>query len=164
MRGEKVRVRSAVLADAETLVRLRVTNAEAHISLDPRVYRVPAREAVLRHFTTVLTEDATRHAVLVAEVAGRLVGMVEVLRSPDPPDHQILRPEPSAQIHTVVSVEARNSGVGSALLDAAERWAAAQGITYLSAGIHYRNAGAVRFYGRHGYVDSGRSMGRRMTP
>ncbi|MEU4555415.1 ribosomal protein S18 acetylase RimI-like enzyme [Micromonospora violae] len=163
MGGEKITVRPAVLADVGSLVRMRESNAEAHLVLDPQVYRIPETEAVVRHFSAVLTEDTTRHAVLVAEVAGRLVGMVEVVRNPDPPDHQILRPEPSAQIHTVVTDEARNQGIGSMLLEAAEDWAAAQGIGYLSAGIHHRNAGAVRFYGRHGYADSGRLLGRRVT-
>jgi hypothetical protein len=69
---------------------------------------------VVRHFSAVLTENTTRHAVLVAVVAGRLVGTVEVVRNPDPPDHQILRPEPSAQIHTVVADDVRNQGIGSA--------------------------------------------------
>lgn len=90
--------------------------------------------------------------------------MVEVIRNPDPPDHQILRPEPSAQIHTVVAAEERNQGIGPALLEAAAEWAAAHRIGYLSAGIHHRNTGALRFYGRHGYVDFGRSLGRRLPP
>lgn len=153
-------IRPAVEADVESLVRLRVANAEAHIALDPGVYRVPAREAVVRHFTAMVRQE--RHAVLVAETAGRVVGMVEVLRNPDPPDHQILRPEASAQVHTVVAGQARGGGVGAALLEAAGRWAAARGIAYLSAGIHHRNAGAVRFYGRHGFADSGISLVRRV--
>lgn len=163
MAGEKVVVRPAVLADVGSLVRLRKWNAEIHLALDPQVYRIPEAEAVVRYFSAVLTDDTTRHAVLVAEVAGRVVGMVEVVRNPDPPDHQILRSEPSAQVHTVVMSKARNQGIGSALLTAAEQWAAAHGIDYLSAGIHHRNAGAVRFYSRHGYADSGRFLGRRVT-
>jgi GNAT superfamily N-acetyltransferase len=158
MGAEKVAVRRAVTADVDSLVDLRVTNAEAHIALDPQTYRMPARDAVLRHFTGVLADETNRHAVLVAEVAGRTVGMVEVLCNPDPPDHQILRPQPSAQVHTVVAVDARGLGVGTALLRAAENWAATRGIAYLSAGIHHGNAGAVRFYGRHGFEDSGISL------
>jgi GNAT superfamily N-acetyltransferase len=163
MRDGAPTVRLATPADIDVLVRLRVVNAEAHIALEPEVYRVPEQEAVRRHFTAVLAEDTGRHAVLVAEVAGLAVGMVEVIRNPEPPDHQILRSEPSAQIHTVVANDARGRGVGSALVGAAQRWAAAAGIAHLSAGIHHRNAGAVRFYGRHGYADSGLSMGRRVT-
>ncbi|WP_430499180.1 GNAT family N-acetyltransferase [Micromonospora trifolii] len=87
--------------------------------------------------------------------------LVEVLRLPEPSAHQILRPEPSAQIHTVVLGEARGRGVGSALLDAANRWAVEHGLSYLSADIHHRNASAVRFYRRHGYAPSGTSWVRR---
>ncbi|GAB3828173.1 GNAT family N-acetyltransferase [Dactylosporangium cerinum] len=163
MRDRDLTVRSATPADVDILVRLRVANAEAHLALEPEIYRVPEQEAVRRHFTAVLAGDPGRHAVLVAEVAGQVVGMVEVIRNPEPPDHQILRPEPSAQIHTVVAAEARGGGVGAALVGTAERWAADAGIAYLSAGIHHRNAGAVRFYGRRGYADSGLSMGRRVT-
>jgi GNAT superfamily N-acetyltransferase len=163
MGSENVTVRAAVLGDVESLVRMRKANAEAHVVLNPQVYRIPETEAVVRYFTALLTEETTRHAVLVAEFAGRLVGMVEVVRNPDPPDHQILRPEPSAQIHTVVAAEQRNHGIGSALLEAAAEWAAVHGIGYLSAGIHHRNAGAVRFYSRHGYTDAGRVLGRRIA-
>ena len=150
------------MADVPSLVELRVANALTHLALDPHIYRVPQRDAVVRHFTAILTDESRRDAVLVAEHDGRVIGMVEVLRSSEPPEHQILRPEPSAQVHTVVLADVRGLGVGAALLDAAEQWALDQGISYLSAGIHHRNAGAVRFYSRHGYTDSGISLGRRL--
>ena len=155
-------VRPATMADVPSLVELRVANALTHLALDPHIYRVPQRDAVVRHFTAILTDESRRDAVLVAEHDGRVIGMVEVLRSSEPPEHQILRPEPSAQVHTVVLADVRGLGVGAALLDAAEQWALDQGISYLSAGIHHRNAGAVRFYSRHGYTDSGISLGRRL--
>jgi GNAT superfamily N-acetyltransferase len=155
-------IRPAGAADVPALVELRIANAEAHLALDPEVYRVPRREAVVRHFTGMVA-GGSGDAVLVAEApGGRVVGMVEVLPYPDPPEHQILRPEPSAQVHTVVLPGVRGLGVGSALLAAAHAWAADRGLAYLSAGIHHRNAGAVRFYGRHGYTDSGLSLGRRL--
>ncbi|MBM0276172.1 GNAT family N-acetyltransferase [Micromonospora tarensis] len=150
-------VRPASPSDLPALVELRLANAEAHLALDPDTYRLPQREAVIKHFTAVLGEEAGRNAVLVAEHCGQVLGMVEVLRLPEPPAHQILRPEPSAQIHTVVLSEARGRGVGSALLDAADRWASQHGIMNLSAGIHHQNADAVRFYRRHGYAPSGTS-------
>ncbi len=162
MRDDELLVRPATVTDVDALVRLRVANAEAHLALDPATYRIPEPAAVRRHFTEVLTAGEGRHAVLVAQLAGRVAGMVEVIRNPDPPDHQILRPGSVAQVHTVVADDARGRGVGTALLSAAEHWAAAAGVTYLSAGIHHRNAGAVRFYGRYGFADSGRSMGLRV--
>ncbi|MFG2059268.1 GNAT family N-acetyltransferase [Micromonospora sp. NPDC048930] len=163
MRKTGLAVRPATLADVSSLVELRLANAVAHVALDPRIYRVPQREAVVRHFTAMLTDESGRDAVLVAEPHdGRVVGMVEVLRTSEPPEHQILRPEPSAQVHTVVLADVRGLGVGAALLDAAEQWAIDQGIAYLSAGIYHGNVGAVRFYSRHGYTDSGVSLVRRL--
>ncbi|MFR9778706.1 N-acetyltransferase family protein [Micromonospora sp. MS34] len=156
-------VRPASMADVPSLVDLRLANAVAHLALDPHTYRVPQREAVVRHFTAALADESGRSAVLVAEAQdGRVVGMVEVLRRPDPPEHQILRPEPSAEVHTVVLPDVRGLGVGSALLRAAQRWATDRGIRYLSAGIHHRNVDAVRFYRRHGHTDAGLSLGRRL--
>ncbi|MGC5285833.1 GNAT family N-acetyltransferase [Micromonospora sp. DT231] len=163
MRRTGPTVRPAELSDVPALVELRLANAEAHLALDPDVYRLPQREAVAHHFTTTLTDGSGRDAILVAEMGGQVVGMVEVLRLPEPPAHQILRPERSAQIHTVVSGTARGRGVGSALLDAADRWATENAITSLSAGIHHRNDGAVRFYRRHGYAPAGTSLNRQLS-
>ncbi|MET8203331.1 GNAT family N-acetyltransferase [Micromonospora taraxaci] len=160
MQEARLEVRPARPADVPSLVLLRLANAEAHLALDADTYRVPQREAVVRHFTAVLADETGRDGVLVAEIDGRVVGMVEVSPHPDPPEHQILRPEPSAQVHTVVLPDARGLGVGSALVLAAERWATSRGVRYLSAGIHHRNADAVRFYGRHGYTDAGVSLGK----
>ncbi|QLQ38480.1 GNAT family N-acetyltransferase [Micromonospora robiginosa] len=161
MQEKRLTVRPASLADVASLVELRLANAAAHIALDAATYRVPTRDAVTRHFAAMVADEAGRDGVLVAEGRdGQVVGMVEVLRHSDPPDHQILRPEPSAQVHTVVLLDARGLGVGSALLTAAEQWAGDRGITYLSAGIHHRNVDAVRFYSRHGYTDAGRSLGK----
>ncbi|WP_433538138.1 N-acetyltransferase family protein [Micromonospora sp. CA-249363] len=164
MRETRLTVRPASLADVASLVELRLANAEAHVALDAATYRVPPRDAVVRHFAATVADEAGRDGVLVAESNdGQVVGMVEVLRHSDPPDHQILRPEPSAQIHTVVLPDVRGLGVGSALLAAAERWAGDRGITYLSAGIYHRNVGAVRFYSRHGYTDAGLSLGKSLA-
>lgn len=158
-------VRPANATDIPALVELRLANAEAHVALDPATYRVPLRDVVARHFADVLDGEAGRDdAVLVAETSdGRLVGMIEVLRHADPPEHQILRAEPSAAVHTVVLTDVRGLGVGSALLAAARRWAIDRGIRYLSAGIHHRNSGAVRFYRRHGFSDAGLSLGSRLV-
>jgi GNAT superfamily N-acetyltransferase len=115
-------VRQANAADVAALVELRIANAEAHVALDPDTYRVPSRDAVARHFAavladTVLANSGREDAVFVAETTGgRVLGMVEVLRHSGPPEHQILRPEPSAEVHTVVLGDARGGGTGAALL------------------------------------------------
>ncbi|WP_305788947.1 GNAT family N-acetyltransferase [Symbioplanes lichenis] len=146
-------IRPATATDLPELCALREANAAAHLALDPRAYRIPERAAVERHFRAFLADPA--RGVVLLEPGG---GMVEIVRNPPPPDHQILRPLPSAQIHTVVHSAARGHGTGARLVAAAHRWAAAQGIAYLTAGIHHANAGAVRFYARHGYTPSGAAL------
>jgi GNAT superfamily N-acetyltransferase len=161
-------IRPANAADVAALVELRIANAEAHVALDPDTYRVPSRDVVARHFAavladTVLADSGREDAIFVAETPdGRVLGMVEVLRHSGPPEHQILRPEPSAELHTVVLGDARGGGTGAALLAVAQRWATDQGIRYLSAGIHHRNAGAVRFYARAGFTDAGLRLVKRL--
>ncbi|SEP49023.1 GNAT family N-acetyltransferase [Amycolatopsis saalfeldensis] len=163
METTELTIRLANAADVPALVELRIANAEAHVALDPDTYRVPARDVVARHFAAALAEKASQDAVFVAETPeGRVVGLVEVLRHPGPPEHQILRPEPSAEVHTVVLGDVRGGGTGAALLAAAQRWATGQGIRYLAAGIHHRNAGAVRFYARAGFGDAGLRLVKRL--
>lgn len=84
-------VRAAEREDVPSLVRLRLANAERHVQLAPAIYRVPDLEAVRRHFEEVLSAES-RVLISVAEVAGDVVGMLEVVLLADPPDHQILVP------------------------------------------------------------------------
>ncbi|MET7400070.1 GNAT family N-acetyltransferase [Dactylosporangium sp. NPDC005572] len=154
-------VRPARGSDLAALVALRHANAEAHVALDPAAYRVPDPAVVAAYFMATLA--AGTDALLVAEsAAGRVVGLVEVLLQPDPPDHQILHPSLRALVHTVVLPEARSSGVGAALLAAAEDWARQRGVAYLSAGIHHANSGAQRFYAANGFEGGGVSLGKHL--
>jgi GNAT superfamily N-acetyltransferase len=154
-----ISVRAARYEDLPMLVRLRLTNAERHIQLDPAVYRIPDVETVRRHFEGVLAQgEVSGVLVLVAELLSEVVGMVEVVVMPDPPDHQILVPRRCAQIHTVVLDGYRGKGVGAALLVAAEQAASDRGISHLYAGIFAPNTGAVRFYLAARFGESGISL------
>lgn len=147
-------VRAAEREDVPALVRLRLANAERHVQLDPVIYRVPDIEAVHRHFEEVLAAES-RVLILVAEVAGEVVGTVEIVLLPDPPDHQILAPRRAAEIHTVVLDGHRGKGLGAALLMAAEKAAAERGVQVVYAGIFAPNKGAVRFYSSVGFGPRG---------
>jgi GNAT superfamily N-acetyltransferase len=149
-----ISVRPAAPDDVPALVRLRLANAERHVQLDPAVYRVPDADAVRRHFGQVL-EAVPEPLILVAEVAGEVVGMVEVVVLPDPPDHQILTPRRAAEVHTVVLDGHRGEGVGAALLAAGEKAAAERGVVIIYAGIFAPNKGAVRFYSSAGFGPRG---------
>lgn len=147
-------VRAAGRDDVSALVRLRLANAERHVRLDPAVYRVPDAGVVRRHFEEVLAADA-EVLILVAELSGEVVGMVEMVLLAEPPAHQILVPRRAAEIHTVVLDGHRGKGVGAALVAAAERAAVERGVSITYAGIFASNEGAVRFYSSAGFGPRG---------
>ncbi|SNT64491.1 Protein N-acetyltransferase, RimJ/RimL family [Streptosporangium subroseum] len=154
-------VRAAEREDVPALVRLRLANAERHVQLDPVIYRVPDIETVRGHFEETLSAESkvlsaeSKVVILVAEAAGEVVGMVEVVLLTDPPDHQILIPRRAAEIHTVVLDGQRGQGVGAALVMAAEQAAAERGVSILYAGIFAPNKEAVRFYSSAGFGPRG---------
>jgi GNAT superfamily N-acetyltransferase len=150
-------VRAALPGDVDALVRLRLENGRVHAALDPGLYRVPDPEAVRAAFVRALSNPEGATGALLAAVArSEVVGMAEVVPRPSPPEHQILVPIATADIHIVVDPQARGTGTGTALREAAEEWALSMGIVQLVAPIHHRNAPALRFYGAAGFRDNGR--------
>ena len=151
-------VRPARTEDIAALVQLRLANAQRHIDLDPSSYRLPDASAVHQYFRDALGgSGGAAPLILVAEVSGEMAGMVEIVMTPDPPDHQILIPRRAAQIHTVVLAGYRGQGIGKALVSEAERLAAEHGVWQLIAPIFAPNASAISFYsgagfGRHGVL------------
>ncbi|MFI7465037.1 GNAT family N-acetyltransferase [Nonomuraea sp. NPDC049646] len=118
--GLDISVRSAKLDDVPALVELRMANAEHHVGLGPSVHRRPDGDVVRGHFESRLRAGQD-DLLLVAEVDGEAAGMAEVVLRPAAPDHQILIPRRTAEVHTVVLDRHRGQGVGRALLAAAER-------------------------------------------
>jgi hypothetical protein len=95
-----ITVRPATRENTDSLVRLRLTNAERHVQLDPAVHRLPDADIVRSYFEGALPADSNT-VILVAEVTNEVTGMAEVVILPDPPGHQILLPRRAAEIHTV---------------------------------------------------------------
>jgi ribosomal protein S18 acetylase RimI-like enzyme len=150
---KQIQVRAARAADLDALTALRLENGRAHVELDPTVYRVPERSAVERYFA----DRVGASALWVATADGNsVVGMVEIVPNPPPPDDEILRPVPAAHVHVVVSRDARGRGVGTALLQRAEEWASTHGIERLVAGIQSDNSSGLGFYEHAGYRENGR--------
>jgi len=152
-------VRAATDRDVPELVGLRMVNAAWHVTLDPRIYRIPDPRAVRRHFAEVVSEEL----ILVADAGRHLDAMVEVVAVRDPPDHQILVPRRAAEVHTVVRPDARGRGLGRQILEAAVRAAAERGIEILYAGIFARNEQAMRFYTAAGFDPRGTTLSRELS-
>lgn len=86
-----------------------------------------------------------------------------MIRSGPPPDHQILIPRLLAEVHTVVLDHFRGRGIGTALVRAAEQYAAQRGVSGLIAPILASNAEAVKFYSRAGFGPHGVILSKDLT-
>jgi ribosomal protein S18 acetylase RimI-like enzyme len=85
---------------------------------------------------------------LVAEIAGRAVGMVSCT-SPDAGAAEL--------ISLWVAPEARGQGVGDSLIEAVVAWAARQGADRVVLAVWQANRQAIALYQRHGFRDTGPS-------
>jgi GNAT superfamily N-acetyltransferase len=155
-----ITVRAACGRDVEALVRLRLSNAASHVRLDPASYRLPDERAVRRHFANRLAV-APDGSLLVAESGGRTVGMAEVELLPEPPDHLVRVDRRRGTVHTVL---ADPGHAGTALLAAAERWAAARSIEVLYADTFTDDDAEARLYDRRGYREVGVIRRKEITP
>jgi RimJ/RimL family protein N-acetyltransferase len=142
-----IRVRPAEPHDADEIVALaRAVSAEPEgwLLSDSR-WRSTAEErryirAVRRHADAVL---------LVAEVDGVLAGRLSLARDPHPSSAHV------ADLGLMVDAAYRRRGVGTALLDAAEKWVRSAGVTKLELHVFPHNTPAIALYDRHGYEREG---------
>ncbi|HTS88090.1 MAG TPA: GNAT family N-acetyltransferase [Gemmatimonadales bacterium] len=141
-----LRIRPATTADAEAI---------AHL-LTQLGYPMDATEAPRR-----LGRLAESKAVaLIAEREGRVLGLatIHVLSV-------LNRANPVAWLTAlVVDQEARASGVGRALVEAAEARGREAGCEWLSVTTHEDRVGARAFYPRVGLQATGRRFGKALRP
>jgi ribosomal protein S18 acetylase RimI-like enzyme len=95
-----------------------------------------------------LLVDSAKDCVLVAEAAGRVVGMVS--------GQTVISTAEGAPVgwveDLVVAESWRGQGVGRALLERVEDWAEARGVTRLQLLADGNNAPALEFYRRQGWA------------
>lgn len=144
--------------DADAVAGALVDSSIHHNSLEPERYEVldPATVADdyrrgRQHPTG--TPPADRET-LVAELDGRVVGVVDVRIAHPGGSHRPLRYGYVAEI--AVAAGARRRGVGAELLRAAEAWSRERGCTYAVLDYNTHNDDARRFYrDRMGYRPAG---------
>src|SRR5437879_12059377 len=88
-------------------------------------------------------------AVFVAEAEGRIVGRLSVARDQHPASNHV------ADLGLMVAASYRRRGIGTALLDAAVRWARAGGVRKLELHVFPWNAAAIALYERYGFAQEG---------
>jgi GNAT superfamily N-acetyltransferase len=139
----------------ETTVRdARAEDAEAMSRLCEQL-GYPAQSGAMPQRLVRLQRDPNVRA-LVADAGEGAIGLATVhLR------HTINHEAPIAQLTLLVVDESRRSrGVGRALVEAAERWAHAQGCHRIVVTTALQRTGAHVFYERIGYRHTGRRYGK----
>jgi len=90
---------------------------------------------------------------LLAEAGDRLVGYAQVRRSTPP---SCVQPPDAIELHRFyVDRPAHGTGIAQRLMDAVRDAARAAGADHLWLGVWERNARAIRFYAKCGFVDVG---------
>jgi len=143
-----VLVRPAVPADAGRLVALAravASEPEGWLLADAR-WRSESDE---RRYIRALQRHPDA-ALLVAELdGGELVGRLSLMRDSHPSSKHV------ADLGLMVAAGHRRSGVGTALMAAAEEWARSAGVRKLELHVFPHNEPAVRLYEKLGYDREG---------
>ncbi len=152
-------IRPATSADYDGLCAVLDEVDAMHREAMPRVFRNPEGPARAREYIDGLLADENV-GLFVAEVGGRVVGMVHVLVREAPPI-PIMVPRRFAVVDTLaVAGECRRAGIGRALMAEAERWAITHGAQDIELQVYEFNQGAQGLYRAIGYDTLTRRMAK----
>jgi ribosomal protein S18 acetylase RimI-like enzyme len=153
----EITIRPAVAQDYDELCQLMGEVDALHRDHLPHIFRRPGGPAREQAYIRGLISNREA-GLLVAEVDGQLVGFVSlVLR--DAPPIPIFVPRKLAVVDSLaVRVDHRRAGIGRALMEESERWAAAHHARTIELNVYEFNRSAIAFYKALGY----RSLSRRL--
>ena len=138
---------AATLAHLDGILRLSSDLNTHHAGLRPDSFR-PA-EASRAWITRVI--ESGDSDVLVAFEDGRVLGFALLDEDETPPYAMFVPYKFASLIDLAVDAAHRSRGIGTALLDAAEAWAAARGLAYVELSALPENDRAVQLYERVGF-------------
>lgn len=144
-----INIRAAEPGDAEEIARRFLESAAFHADFDER-YAVPRFETISERYKNGAQHLSARSGeaiTFVAEQHTEIVGFVDArLEKSCDPMHRDLTYCYIADL--AVTPQHQNAGVGTRLLEAAERWGREQGAEFASLEYHVANTRAGALYGR----------------
>ncbi len=123
-------------------------------AMDPLRRVIRAEEFGRFYVNRMLAEAAdAKGLVLIAEEQGRIIGFAAgAVRDRRPEDvYQVVSFQDGELTELYVVPEARHRGIGTALVEACERWFRENGCGAVHIEVFAPNEGAIRFYERLGY-------------
>jgi ribosomal protein S18 acetylase RimI-like enzyme len=146
----EIKIRPAVQEDYDELCAILEQVDALHREQLPHLFQEPAGPARAPEYLFGLMADENV-GLLVAEVDGQLAGTLVVALC-DARPIAILVPRRFAMVDSVaVRHEFRRAGVGQALMEEAQRWAAARGATSIELAVYAFNEPALALYQGLGY-------------
>jgi ribosomal protein S18 acetylase RimI-like enzyme len=158
-----VHIREAAASDFDGLCTLFDEVDSLHQVNLPHLFQKPPGPVRDRGYVRGLIADEGV-GLLVAQVDGELAGLVCVMIR-EPPDVPLFVPRRYAVVdNLVVTTPLRRRGIGRALMDRAQQWAAEQGADSVELTVWAFNEEALAFYRGLGFDTASRTMAKRLGP
>jgi RimJ/RimL family protein N-acetyltransferase len=151
-------IRPVTLDDLDVLVDIYLDTARHHAAIDPSWFHVPARADVATRLTRRIEGQGEDGVYVAAILDGRMVGSATIFSDDPPHPGAMQRPIRSAEFGVSVVEGVRGRGIGRALIEHVEAWAAAHGVERVVLNVAEANVDAIRLYHAIGYVDYDRAM------
>ena len=137
-------VRPATSADADALVKL-----GRGVAAEPELWLTYNRSSSDERRSMKSLRRDPNAAVFVAEAPTGVVGRMSIARDGNPVSHHV------AELGLMVAAGERRSGVGTALMEEAVKWARASGVTKVELHVFPHNEPAIALYRKLGFVEEG---------
>jgi GNAT superfamily N-acetyltransferase len=153
-----VTIRPVTLDDLEVLIDIYLDTAVHHAAIDPEVFHVPSRDDIAIRLRRRIEGRGETGEYVAAMIDGTMVGSASVDIADQPSPGNMARAVPTAEFGVSVVDGWRGHGIGRALIEHLERWAADHGIERMILTVSEANEGAIRLYHSMGYRDYDRMM------
>ncbi|MGA3093917.1 MAG: GNAT family N-acetyltransferase [Dehalococcoidales bacterium] len=152
----KINIRRATKTDYPALIEIIAELEKQHVDGVPQVFREESYEEKVHDLDSIFAEP--RDVLLVTERDSAILGYIH-LSIIEAEKLGMLKPRRYVKIRDLaVAGKYQKSGVGSALMQVAERWASERGIDTIELNVWEFNRGVFAFYQKLGYVTSSYHM------